>query len=77
MPQLRGTFVGSVDRLRYIGSLSLQLVASAAWDLCRLIWSLSLRGTFVAPVSCLRYGTFIASVGREAFVASAGCRRFT
>ena len=37
------------------GTLSLQLVASATWDLCRFSWSLPLRGTFVASVGCLRY----------------------
>ena len=37
------------------GTLSLQLVASATWDLCRLIWSPPLRGTFVASVGRLRY----------------------
>ena len=52
--------------------------AFATWDLCRLSWSLSVHGTFVASVGCLRYegllspelialryvGPFVASVGR-------------
>ncbi len=33
-PPLRGTFVASVGRFRYVGPLSPQWVASATWDLC-------------------------------------------
>ena len=61
----------SVGRFRYVGPLSLQLVTSGTWDLCRFSWSLPLRGTlspqFVASVGRLRYGILIAlvaSVGR-------------
>ena len=37
------------------------LVVSATWDLCCFSWSSPLRGTFVASVGRLRYGTMIAS----------------
>ncbi len=38
-----------------MGPLLPQLVASVTWDLCRLSWSLQLRGTFVALISCFHY----------------------
>ena len=40
----RGTFVGSVGRLRYVGPLSSQLIA---FTLCRLSWSTPL---YVRPI---------------------------
>ncbi len=51
--------------LCYVGPLSPQLVASATWDLCRFSWSSPLRETFVASVG---RETFVASVGRLCYV---------
>ncbi len=49
------TFVASVGCICYMGPLSLQMVASAKWDLYCFSWLPPLRGTFVASVGHLRY----------------------
>ncbi len=58
-PSLRGTFVASVGRLRYVGPLSLQLVTSAMWDL-GLLHYVGPRSPplYVGPMSSLDYVSF-------------------
>ncbi len=70
-------------RLCYVVSAIGPLLLSAIWDFglpsATKTWSPLLCGTFVAPVSCLRYGTFVASVSRlryGTFIALVGRLRY-
>lgn len=58
MPLYRSSAMWDFDRLRYVGSLSPQLVVFAIWDFDRLSWSLPVRGTLV--LAALR-GTLVAA----------------